>query len=86
MSEWFIALYLMESTPSGVPPKQLERLLGINYRTAVSLIEWFRGKEERRKFLFDLYIGYNDPAEFQKAREAVKKERRLIKEQRAKSL
>jgi transposase-like protein len=86
LSEWFIALYLMESTPSGVPPKQLERLLGINYRTAVSLIEWFRGKEERRKFLFDLYIGSNDPAEFHKEREAIKKERRLIQEHKAKPL
>jgi transposase-like protein len=84
LSEWLIALYLMESSPRGVPPKQLERLLGINYRTAVSLIEWFRGKEEQRKFLFELYIGYNNPAEFEAAREAVKKDRRLIEEQRTK--
>jgi transposase-like protein len=84
LSEWFIALYLMESSPRGVPPKQMERLLGVNYRTAVSLIEWFRGKEDRRKFLFDFYIGYNDPAEFQAAQAAVKKERQLIKQQQAK--
>ena len=83
LSEWLIALYLLESSPRGIPPKQLERLLGINYRTAVKLIAWFR-EEERRKFLFNLYIGYNDPAEFFKAQEAIKKDRALIEEQKAK--
>ena len=65
-------------------PKQLERMLGVSYRTAVSLIGWFRGKEERRKKLFEIYIGYNDPAEFQAAREVIKKEQRQIREQKAK--
>ena len=86
LSEWFIALYLIESTPRGIAAKQLERFLGINYRTAVKLITWFEGKEERRKLLFDLYIGPNDPAEFFKAREAIKRDRSLIAEQKGKSL
>ena len=45
LSEWLIALYLNESTPRGIPPKKLERLLGINYRTALKLIGWFRGEK-----------------------------------------
>jgi transposase-like protein len=84
LSEWLIALYLMESTPRGVRPGQLQRLLGISYRTAVSLLARFRGRKERRKRLFDIYIGHNDPAEFKKAQEAIKKERRLIQEYKAK--
>jgi transposase-like protein len=82
LSEWFLALYLVESSPRGIPPKLLERLLGINYRTAVKLIGWFRGKEDRRKRLFESYIGYNDRAEYEAARQAIKKERALIKEQK----
>ena len=58
--------------------------MGINYRTAVSLIGWFRGKEDRRKRLFDIYIGYNDPAEFHAAQKAVKEERRKIQEAKSK--
>jgi transposase-like protein len=85
LSEWFIALYLMESTPSGIPAKQLERFLGINYRTALALTKRFRGREDRRTSLFDLYIGSNDPAEFETVRETIRKERRLIQEQRRKS-
>jgi transposase-like protein len=84
MSEWFIALYLIESNPRGMAPKQLERLLGVSYRTAVSLIGRFRGKEERRKRLFEIYIGYNDGKEFQAAQEAIKEELRQIQEQKAK--
>ena len=42
------------------------------------------GREDQRKLLFDRYIGYNDPAEFFKAQEAIKKERLLIREQKAK--
>jgi transposase-like protein len=84
LSEWFIALYLMESSPRAIAPKQLERLLGVSYRTAVSLMGWFRGKEERRKKLFEIYIGYNDPAELEAAREAIKRERRQIQEEKAK--
>ena len=42
------------------------------------------GREDQRKLLFDRYIGYNDPAEFFKAQEAIKKERLLIQEQKAK--
>jgi len=86
LSEWFIALYLIESTSRGIPAELLERFLGVNYRTAVKLITWFEGKEERRKFLFDLYIGPNDPAEYFKAREQIKKDRALIAEQKGKSL
>jgi transposase-like protein len=86
LSEWFIALYLIESTTRGIRAKQLERLLGINYRTAVKLITWFQDNEERRKLLFDLYVGQNDPAEFFKAREAIKRDRVLIAEQKGKSL
>jgi len=85
LSEWFIGLYLIHSTPRGIEAKQLERFLGVNYRTAVKLITWFEGKEERRKLLFDLYIGPNDPAEF-KAREAIKRDRSLIAKQKGKSL
>jgi transposase-like protein len=85
LSEWFIALYLMESSPRGVPPKQLERLLGINYRTAMKLIGWFRNKEKQRKFLFDLYIGDNDPAEYEATRQGIKKERGLIEKQKGNS-
>jgi transposase-like protein len=85
-SEWMIALYLMESSPRGVPPILLERLLGINYRTAVKLIQWFQGKEDRRKQLFEICIGYNDPAEYEAARQAIKKERQLAKERKANPL
>ena len=63
----------------GIPAKQLERLLGISYRTALSLIRSFRVAGPKRKRAFEIYIGYNDPAEFQKAQEAVKEERRRIK-------
>jgi hypothetical protein len=54
----------MESSPSGIPPKQLERLLGVSCKTAVGLIKLFRGREVKRTELFKMYIGYNDPAEW----------------------
>src|ERR1700687_2150981 len=86
LSEWFIALYLMESSPRGNPPKQLQRLLGINYRTAAKLIGWFRGKEDSRKRLFKSYIGHNDPTEYEASRKAIKNERVLIEKQKGNSL
>ncbi|MCU1339781.1 MAG: ISXo5 transposase [Bryobacterales bacterium] len=72
VSEWLIAIYLMESSPRGVPPKQLQRLLGLSYRTAVSLLEVFRGREDIRKRAFKIYIGYNGPAELKQLKEAQK--------------
>jgi hypothetical protein len=50
----------------------------MSYRTAISLLARFRGKEEERKRLFKTYIGDNDPAECQKAQQAIKKERLRI--------
>jgi transposase-like protein len=58
-SEWLIAVYLVETNPRGISPKQMERLLGLSYRRAAYLIRGFRDKEKTRKALFKLYIGYN---------------------------
>jgi transposase-like protein len=60
ISEWLIAVYLIESNPKGISPKQLQRLLGLSYRTAAYLAGGLRRNEKTRKTLFETYIGYND--------------------------
>jgi transposase len=43
---WFYAMYLMTSTRCGISAKQLERELGVTYKTA-----WRMAKEIRQKFM-----------------------------------
>jgi transposase-like protein len=63
VSEWLIAVYLVESNPRGISPKQLQRLLGISYRTVASLARGLHRNEKTRKTLFRAYIGDNDSAD-----------------------
>src|SRR5216110_1534026 len=39
---WFYAIYLMSSTRCGVSAKQLERELGVNYKTALRMLQKIR--------------------------------------------
>jgi len=56
VSEWLIAVYLVESTPRGISPKQLERLHGVSYRTATSLVRGFRRNKAMTKTLYQTYV------------------------------
>jgi transposase-like protein len=60
VSEWLIAVYLVESNPKGISPKQLQRLLSLSYRTAAYLARGLSRNDKVRKTLFETYIGYND--------------------------
>jgi len=66
VSEWLIAVYLVESTPRGIAPKLLERLLGVSYRTATSLVRGFRRNKATTKTLYQTYIGSASQAPPQK--------------------
>src|SRR5213079_2593905 len=39
---WFYAIYLMSSTRCGVSAKQLEREIGVNYKTALRMLQKIR--------------------------------------------
>ncbi|MCW5939361.1 MAG: IS1595 family transposase [Fimbriimonadaceae bacterium] len=42
LTSWFYAIYLMSSTRTGVPAKQLERELGVTYKTAWRMFKQIR--------------------------------------------
>ncbi|MBS1723156.1 MAG: IS1595 family transposase [Armatimonadetes bacterium] len=42
LSSWFYAIYLMSATRTGVPAKQLERELGVTYKTAWRMFKQIR--------------------------------------------
>jgi transposase-like protein len=60
VSEWLIAVYLVESNPKGISPKQLQRLLGLSYGTAARLARGLHRNGKTRKTLFETYIGQAD--------------------------
>lgn len=41
---WFYAMYLMTSTRCGISAKQMERELGVNYKTAARMMRLIRGQ------------------------------------------
>jgi transposase-like protein len=84
LSEWLIAIYLMGSSPRGCPAKQLQRLLGVNYRTAREMVRLLRKSFSKSKEVFETYIGANDPAEFRRSQEALREERQRLKEKTGK--
>lgn len=42
LSSWFYAIYLMSSTKTGIPAKQIERELGVTYKTAWRMFKQIR--------------------------------------------
>jgi transposase-like protein len=69
LSEWLIAIYLMLSSPKSLPAKQLERLLGVNYRTAREMVRLLGKRSSNGWRLLETYISYNDPAEWKPVEE-----------------
>ena len=51
LRDWFYAMYLFTTTRHGVPAKELERQLGVTYKTA------WRMAHELRKLMGDLDVG-----------------------------
>ena len=64
LSEWLIAIYLMLASPKPLPAKQLERLLGVNYRTAREMVRLLGKRSTSARELLKRYISYNDPKEW----------------------
>ena len=63
VSEWLIATYLVEMNPRGVSPRQLQRLLGLSYRTATRLERRLRNEKGMRKTLFEFCVLDRDSEE-----------------------
>ena len=51
MRLWFYAMYLMASTRCGIAAKQLERELGVTYKTAWRMFKQIRSMPGRRHYL-----------------------------------
>jgi hypothetical protein len=54
----------MLASTKALPAKQLERLLGVNYRTAREMVRLMGKLSVRARELLKTYIRYNDPAEW----------------------
>src|SRR5918998_1635607 len=50
---WFYAIYLMSSTRCGIPAKQLERELGVTYKTAWRMFHKIRSLLEQDELFYD---------------------------------
>jgi hypothetical protein len=70
LSEWIIATYFVESNPRGVSPRQLQRLLGMSYRTTTRLARVLRREKKLREILFKFCICDNE-SDAERVREKV---------------